>query len=33
MFESAHSNSVLTKIIVLADEGQDVVEINGKYEM
>ena len=33
MFESAHSNSVPTKIVVFADQGQDVMEINGKYEI
>ena len=33
MFESAPSNSVLTEIVVLVDQGQDVVEINEKYKM
>jgi hypothetical protein len=31
MFESAHLNSVCTEIVVLADQRQYVVEINGKH--
>jgi hypothetical protein len=33
MFENAHPNSVMTETVVLADEGQNIMEINGENRM